>query len=719
MDTASSDIRNRLLVARLPALPQILLKLMELCQSEDAGMTELARLIANDAAVTARMFAVANSAAYQRGARKMVLVQALSALGVETIKTLVISESVYQTFSGFEQAVGVDLRGFWKHALTAAVLAREVARKMGYPHLEEAYLAGLLHDVGRLALLTAAPAEYGPNFLARDDTQLCAVEQQVLLINHAEAGAWLAERWHLDALVADAILYHHEPLQQLESAHPLVRIVALAHLLGGLAPTDALPASAQALCPLAPDEWAAMASGAAAQVEKSAQFLGLDLAGLEDAESLPARLPAQPVPDPARQRLNEEVRNMALLAEIGQSLSRQRGDAALLEAARHHARNLFHWGEAVVFLSNDSGQSLACVSASEALQRLAELSVPLAGGGVLADAAVHRRVEFLVPQERPLSVPERQLLRLMEAQALVCVPLATGGRSLGLLLGSVLEEQRQALREQGRFLQAYGALVAKALAATSSTPAEIDRRIDTLRKHYHDSARQVAHEVNNPLAIIKNYLGVLDDKIARHEPVDSELRVIGEEIDRVGGIVNDFASSGAPAAAAPQQRTEVNRVIADLVRLFRDSRFMPAAVQISSRLPPQACEIEGGGDVLKQVLVNLIKNAVEAFPGAGNIEVSNLGVVQRAGRAYVALQVRDDGPGIPEDVQAQLFSPVRSTKAGSNRGIGLSIVHGLVRRLQGHITCASTRSGTVFDILLPAARASGAPAAATGLRQVV
>jgi HD-like signal output (HDOD) protein len=147
------------------------------------------------------------------------------------IKTLVISDSVFQTFNSFPNSGATDLRAFWKQSLTAAVLARDLARRLDYSQPEEAYLAGLLHNVGRLALLATAPKEYAYNFTARDDEDLCAVEQRTLQITHAEAGAWLVERWQLDSFLADAVLYHHEPSERLEDAHPLIRIVRLAHVL--------------------------------------------------------------------------------------------------------------------------------------------------------------------------------------------------------------------------------------------------------------------------------------------------------------------------------------------------------------------------------------------------------------------------------------------------------------------------------------------------------
>ncbi|MBV5298242.1 MAG: ATP-binding protein [Rhodoferax sp.] len=139
---------------------------------------------------------------------------------------------------------------------------------------------------------------------------------------------------------------------------------------------------------------------------------------------------------------------------------------------------------------------------------------------------------------------------------------------------------------------------------------------------------------------------------------------------------------------------------------FRDSRFLPASVQIGAQVPEQACEIVGNTNSLKQIFVNLIKNAVEALPKGGRIDVVNQGLTRRDGADFFALQIKDTGPGLPEEVLAKLFSPVSSSKAGDNRGLGLSIVHGLVKKLNGRISCNSSPTGTSFEILLPVWRAT-------------
>src|SRR5690349_5866400 len=130
MHQPDQDIRNRLLIARLPAMPQILVKLIEHLQADDLGMPELAALIANDAGMTGKMLAVASSSAYHRTGRGVNLEQSLVALGTDMIKTLVISDSVFQTFNSFPHSGSTDLRAFWKKSLAAAVIARDIARRM-------------------------------------------------------------------------------------------------------------------------------------------------------------------------------------------------------------------------------------------------------------------------------------------------------------------------------------------------------------------------------------------------------------------------------------------------------------------------------------------------------------------------------------------------------------------------------------------------------------
>lgn len=688
-------------------MPQILIKLLAHLQADDLGMPELAALVAKDAGMTGKILTVANSSAYHRNGRQPSLEQAMVALGTDMIKTLVISDSVFQTFNSFPNSGSTDLRAFWKNSLTAAVLAREVARRMEYAQPEEAYLAGLLHNVGRLALLATAPKEYGFNFTARDDEDLCAVEQRTLQITHAEAGAWLIERWQLDSFLADSVLYHHEPSARLEAAHPLIRIVRVAHVLSSHADDDTLVDEARALCGLDPDAPEALLTMAARQVEKAAVHLGIDLAGADDLPALPAFAPPPPV-DPVQQRLSEEVRNLVLVSEVGQTFARQQGEPGLLEAMTRSARILFDFENAVVLLENPTGQALIGAPTANQ-QRIAEFTIPLAKGGAVAQAALDRRMGFVRRDGRPLGLAEEQLLRMLGTESLVCLPLVAGARCLGVLVGGVAGWQLPACQKRERFLHAFGAQAAGALETAMSERGHARRQLAHVAEEYREASRRVVHEVNNPLAIIKNYLSVLDSKLERQEPVSTELSILNEEIDRVGQLVGSLTEIQPKVDGA--QAADVARVVDDVLRLFRTTNFVPANVEIVVSMLDADSRIEGDPDILKQILVNLVKNAIEALAaGGGRIEIANRGHVNRERRLYLELVVSDTGPGLSREVLANLFSAVKSNKEGPHHGLGLSIVHSLVKKLNGHIACRSGSTGTSFEILLPAHAGAGAQA---------
>ena len=679
-------------------MPQILLKLIEQCQTEEVGMSALAELVSKDPGMAGKILSIANSSAYHRSSRKFGLEHSLMTLGAEMIKTLVISESVFQVFNNFSHSNSTDLRAFWKHSLSSAVLAREIAELISYPHAEEAYLAGLMHDVGRLALLATAPKEYGSNFLAKDDEVLCEIEQRTLRITHQEAGAWLIERWNLDSFLSDSVLYHHESATRLGNTHPLVRIVLLAHLLSDNDVEDPAVKAAALLCGIDADDLTRMVIGASSQVRKSAEYLGIDLTGVDEEKIQTATDASTAVEKPAQKQLSEEVLNLVLTSEAGRSFSHQQGEATLLESMVRSARILFDFEDTTVLLMNGAGKHLVGVPIGENKQRLKEFTVNLTNGGVVSEAALQRRLAFIVSDGNPLGVTEEQLLRILKCDAFVCVPLSSRSRCLGILVGGVATWQVEGLKKRERFLKSFGEQAAIALETAFGERGEASRRVATVVEEYREASRKIAHEVNNPLSIIKNYLSVLDSKLERQEPVFGEISILNEEIDRVGVIIQGLADL---KPAVRDNAAEVNRVMRDIARLFRDTEFVPDAVKIVVHAQDLPTDVETNPDTLKQILVNLVKNAMEAMRSGGEIQIVNNGHVNKDGALFVELCVTDNGPGIPPDILKKLFQPVQSTKGNGHQGLGLSIVHGLVKKNQGMITCRSSGKGTHFEMLLP------------------
>ena len=700
MQLSDSDVRRRLLAVRLPAMPQILLKLLEHCQNDDAGMSVLAELIAKDPGIASKILTVANSSAYHRTGLKVGLEQSLAAIGTDMVKTLVISESVFQIFNNFSHAAATDLRSFWKHSLSAAVTARDIATRMGYPHAEEAYLAGLLHDVGRLALLTAAPRDYAASFAAADDENLCAVEQRTLQMTHAEAGAWLIERWQLDSFLADSVLYHHESIDRVGSAHPLIRIVMLAHLLSSRPADDAEVIRAGGPCGIDAAALAEISERAVEQVRIAADYLGIDLTGADDPKPAPVVVAQQAPADATRDRLSEEVRNLVLATSAGSTFARLQSEEELREAVIRSARILFGFDDAILLQMDATGHALVGCPVGNHRQRLTEFTVTIDGVNAIARAATQRLPAYIRRGGTLLGVGEEQVLRMLGTSALVVLPLFTAGRCTAVLIGGIGQDHLSDLQQRERFLQAFASQAGTALASLTAERADSNDQADVIAREYHDASRRVAHEVNNPLSIIKNYLSVLDLKLLRNEPVSGEMSILNEEIDRVGQIVNSLADE-QPAAVAGNRATDANQIANSVVSLFRKTEFVPASVRIVTDLQDQPGETTAAADPLRQILINLLKNAVEAMPHGGEIEVANHGYVNRDGRLYVELVIRDSGPGIPASILATLFMPGHSTKAGAHRGQGLAIVQALVQKVNAMVLCRSSRSGTTFELLLP------------------
>jgi signal transduction histidine kinase len=268
----------------------------------------------------------------------------------------------------------------------------------------------------------------------------------------------------------------------------------------------------------------------------------------------------------------------------------------------------------------------------------------------------------------------------------------------GVLIGGIAAWQVPVLQNRERFLKSFGEQAASHIQATTAKTEKIALQVDSVAEEYRDASRRVVHEANNSLSIIKNYLGVLDSKLGKHELAGSELSILHEEIGRVGQIIRGFVD---PEPSMRASVADVNRVVREVVHLFHESKSVPASVKIAVQTLETPSEVTVSVASLKQILVNLVKNSIEAMPAGGEIQILNNGHVNRDGLLYTELCVRDNGPGITPRILELIFSPGQTTKQGEHHGLGLSIVHGLVKQSQGLITCRSSPKGTAFEILLP------------------
>jgi signal transduction histidine kinase len=209
--------------------------------------------------------------------------------------------------------------------------------------------------------------------------------------------------------------------------------------------------------------------------------------------------------------------------------------------------------------------------------------------------------------------------------------------------------------------------------------------------------RAVLHEVSNPLTIVRNSLYVLAAKVG--EQAAEELRVLREETERASRILQRLAEPEEPLA---ESGFDLNKTIRDLARVLDEALCRPHGLGLSLNLQEGLAPLTKGRDAIRQIVLNLVRNAAEALGERGHISVTTQDGINLHGRLYVEIAVADDGPGFPEELRARLFQPVTSAKGEGHAGLGLSIVKNLVDELGGLVSCRpNLEGGTVFLILLP------------------
>jgi putative nucleotidyltransferase with HDIG domain len=705
----------------LPALPGTLLAFMRSVSREDASMRSVGELVLREPALAARILHVANSAAFRSAGSLRSIDQSLQVLGVRVLRSVAACLAVQQAFGRMPALLPEDLAGFWRHALFVAELAQGIAAETGQAEPEEAYLCGLLHDIGELMLLGGVGPAYGAILVeAGTEMALPALERLALGTDHAEVGAWLVDRWQLPSFMADAIRFHHHDEQAIAQADDLTRAVWVAHAAEALAAqatpdADGFEAVAR-LARLPPMQLARLCGTAQANVAQLATALGVPAA----SNALPQWRPAaeQAPRHPEQQALQDALASMAALQPLQQELATAESEAQLLGAVRESARILFGIGDVVFLLRCGDPPVMAGLPLAGQSALLGRLRVPLEPPA--RDACTRAALTgalcssfSAVPADAP-AVRDQQLARLLGSAGLVCAPMAIGATVWGLMVfpadaaGAQYQHQREAQ------ILAFAGIVAGQLQGWRALR---ERNLDEQTAAADDlllRGRQVVHEVSNPLSTIKTYLQIMQRKLPENLQMNDELQVLREEIDRVARIVRHLGEVPAGQARPAGAAIDLNAAIEGLRSLYGDALFGGKGIELVLTLQQPLAFSHANQDTVRQVLLNLWKNASEALPPGARVVTATTDHVYRDGRVYTQLSVSDNGPGLPADVMRTPFRPLGMHRRPGRSGLGLSIVQSLVAGLAGHVNCQTAPGrGTRIDVLFPQGVSDQVTAAAT------
>lgn len=321
---------------------------------------------------------------------------------------------------------------------------------------------------------------------------------------------------------------------------------------------------------------------------------------------------------------------------------------------------------------------------------------------------VERRIAVMRQQAVEGKRPRDELKRLndtravlLEMKAGICVPLVGGDRVIGFLnLWDERVPEAYASDEIALILEVAERL---ATALESSKLYEKIRERDRLAA-LGEMAAGLAHEIRNPLGAIKGAAQCLDPRRLPGEEGEF-LEVIVEEVNRLNGVVTAFLDYARPLKQSFGP-TDLNEVVARTVRLIQNE--LPQRLELRVELDESAPRVEGDAEQLRQVLINLVQNAMQALgEGSGRIVVRTVrpdrfGEFRASGGEYVEVHVSDTGPGIPPEQQQHLFVPFYTTKQ-KGTGLGLAICQRIVKNHGGSIAVQSkVGEGATLIIRLPA-----------------
>ncbi|MEO7424240.1 MAG: HDOD domain-containing protein [Fibrobacteria bacterium] len=202
-------------ITDLPTLPAMMATITRLMQDPRTSAEELGRAIATDPALVSKMLKLVNSAFYGFPGRISTITQAIVILGFSTIRNVVLTTSVLKAFGPNSNQNGFDVARFWEHSLLTGAIARSLAVEREANFIEETFIAGLLHDMGRIVLSQKLTSEFEKVVLVKNKAGISQLqaEQSVLKLTHGDIGGWLARKWNLPIPYVDVMRFHHFPLE--------------------------------------------------------------------------------------------------------------------------------------------------------------------------------------------------------------------------------------------------------------------------------------------------------------------------------------------------------------------------------------------------------------------------------------------------------------------------------------------------------------------------
>ncbi len=404
------------------------------------------------------------------------------------------------------------------------------------------------------------------------------------------------------------------------------------------------------------------------------------------------------------QEATQRIAELSLLHEVGRAITESLELSKILETCADRLSSLLDTSACFVLLK-EGDDLVGAVAGGEVREDITAVRLKH-GDQSLALSALEAMRPLVATDATQDSRVNPALVKRFGEKSLLAIPMIHRGRAIGVLLFDDRRSQR--LFTPGEIERA--SLVAGQLAAAVDNA----RLYEDLRRSYAQLAHTqqqlvekerlaaigelaavVAHEVRNPLGAVFNATDTLRRLVGKDGQTGMLLDILGEEAERINHIVEDLLDFARPrpivVSEIPLAQALKEAIGASLVR---------PEIRVESLIAPELQNVSVDARQLRQALLNLFHNAVQAMPGGGLVRI-HASVVERDGKSLAAIEVADSGPGIEGDVRDRIFQPFFTTKA-TGTGLGLAVVRRIAEAHGGSVEARNGEQvGAVFTLFLP------------------
>jgi signal transduction histidine kinase/HD-like signal output (HDOD) protein len=724
----------------LPTLPQIATRIVNTVAGDIGDLDNLATLVESDPALSTRILKLVNSPSLGLGREVRTIRQAATILGLEGLKSHILGIHAFDALARNLKKHQWMRRGIWRHSLAVACTSEFIAQHTGIFDPSEASVAGLLHDIGIIALdycFGKPKYEEVMNLMKSESISFLEAEETVLGLDHTLAGKWVAEKWNLPEFILAAIWLHHQgsttPLAN-EGLSNLIRIVHLANTICsqgsyGFADSAVELMSINEQCEnigLSTEMYQDMLPRIGKYVEERADILGLDLyekglylKALQSANRQQSRFIEEL--DFRARGLARDLNEFSIIRSFNARLDPASSVPEVLEEGAQTALHFLGAEKTVCFIVDRAEKyllgkvSLTSKREAETLFVRQGREEGLRSEGLNGDKAI---LQELVSQLSAEKEPAGQFPAVPAAGKVAFIPfriprLASGG----MFVDNRKTEVELAWKSQEvlAFAEAVSSALARAflmerLRATSEKLVKSNRDVEAAHMKLLQAqklasigrmAAGAAHEMNNPLAIISGRAQLLADKKKAREELNDHLTVIREQCERLSKIISDLLNFARPVTPETEEQRLDEAVDAAIDNL--SEQLAAKTIDIVRDIPKDLPK--GAFDRLQiiQVFTNIIRNAIEAVKEQGTITISATASTREP---FLIVKISDTGEGIEADHLDKVFEPFFSTKqAGRGTGLGLWVAYSIIEAHKGKMRVRSTLGkGTTFIIHIPMAQ---------------